>query len=62
MTEIRKEGDKYKAYTTMAKYEHMLMRMWKEIDGIYASNCVVLPLWEPVYRGLKMVPKIREIF
>lgn len=44
MTEIRKEGDKYKAYTTMAKYEHMLMRMWKEIDGIYASNCVVLPL------------------
>ena len=28
----------------MAKYEHMLMRMWKEIDGIYASNCVVLPL------------------
>lgn len=44
MTEIRKEGDKYKSYTTMSKYEHMLMKMWKEIDGIYASNDIVLPL------------------
>ena len=44
MTELRKEGDKYKSYTTMAKFEHMLMHMWNEIDGLYASNDVILPL------------------
>lgn len=44
MTEIRKDGDKYKAYTTMSEFEQMLMHMWREIDGLYASNDIVLPL------------------
>ena len=28
----------------MAEYELMLMRMWKEIDRVYASNDVVIPI------------------
>ena len=28
----------------MADYEQMLMRMWKEINCVYASSPVVLPL------------------
>ncbi len=44
MTEIRKDGDKYKSFTTMSEFEHMLMHMWREIDGLYASNDIVLPL------------------
>ena len=34
----------YKAHTNMAEYELMLMRMWKEIDRVYASNDVVIPI------------------
>lgn len=41
MTEL---NDNYESHTTMAKYEQMLMTMWKEINRVYASNDVVLPI------------------
>lgn len=41
MTEL---DEKFKANTNMAKFEHMLMKMWSEIDRIYASNDLALPL------------------
>lgn len=41
MTEL---DDDYKSHITMAKYEQMLMHMWKEINRVYASNDVVLPI------------------
>ena len=34
----------YEAHTNMAEYEQMLMKMWKEINRVYAMNDVVLPL------------------
>lgn len=34
----------YEAHTNMAKFELMLMKMWKEIDRVYASNDVVFPV------------------
>ena len=36
--------ENYEAHTNMAKFEHMLMKMWSEINRVYASNDVVLPL------------------
>lgn len=41
MTELDRN---YEAHTNMAKFEHMLMRMWSEINRVYASNDVALPL------------------
>lgn len=41
MTELNTQ---YEAHTNMAKFEFMLMKMWKEIDRVYASNNVVLPV------------------
>ena len=38
MTEL---NDNYESHTTMAKYEQMLMTMWKEISRVYASNDVL---------------------
>ncbi len=37
-------NDDYEAHTNMAEFEHMLMRMWKEIDRVYARKEIVLPL------------------
>ena len=34
----------YEAHTNLAQFESMLFRMWKEIDRVYASHNVVLPL------------------
>lgn len=34
----------HEAHTNMAKFELMLMKMWKEIDRVYASNNVVFPI------------------
>ncbi len=34
----------YEAHTNMAKFELMLMKMWREISRVYALNDVVLPL------------------
>lgn len=28
----------------MANFEHMLMKMWSEINRVYASNSIALPL------------------
>lgn len=41
MTELDRN---YEAHTNMAKFEHMLMKMWSEINRVYASIDVVLPL------------------
>jgi len=41
MTEL---DSNYEAHTNMAKFEHMLMKMWSEINRVYASNDVALPL------------------
>ena len=41
MTEL---DDKYKSTTTLAKFEIMLMKMWHEIDRVYAGRNVALPL------------------
>lgn len=41
MTELNTQSE---AHTNMAKFEYMLMKMWKEIDRVYASNNVVLPI------------------
>lgn len=41
MTEL---NENYEAHTNMAKFELMLMRMWAEIDRVYASNNVVVPV------------------
>ena len=41
MTEL---NSNYESHTNMAKFEHMLMKMWNEINRVYASNDVVLPL------------------
>lgn len=34
----------YEAHTNMAEYEQMLMKMWKEINRVYAMNDIVLPV------------------
>lgn len=44
MLALTELDEKYEAHTNMAKYEFMLMKMWKEIDRVYASNDVVLPI------------------
>lgn len=41
MTEL---NDKYEAHTNMADFENMLMRMWREISRVYASNDIVFPI------------------
>lgn len=41
MTELNSD---FEAHTNMAKYEQMLMKMWKEICRVYASHDVSLPL------------------
>lgn len=41
MTELNAE---HEAHTNMAKFEHMLMKMWREISRVYALNDVALPL------------------
>lgn len=41
MTEL---DENYEAHTNMAKFENMLMKMWFEINRVYASNEVALPL------------------
>lgn len=44
MLAMTKLNDEYKACTNMAEYEQMLMRMWIEIDRVYASHDIALPL------------------
>lgn len=44
LTEIRNENGLYKAYTSDQKFENMLRNMWKELDGVYASHDISIPL------------------
>jgi len=41
MTELNSQ---YEAHINMAEYEQMLMKMWKEINRVYAMNDIVLPV------------------
>lgn len=41
MTELNTQ---HEAHTNMAKFELMLMKMWAEIDRMYASNDIALPV------------------
>lgn len=41
---VAKLDEQYKAHTNMAKFESMLMKMWKEIDRVYANHDVNLPI------------------
>lgn len=41
MTELDND---YRAYTDMATFENMLMKMWQEIDRVYAGRPIVLPI------------------
>lgn len=41
MTELNTQ---YEAHTDMAKFELMLMKMWREIGRVYARNNIVLPV------------------
>lgn len=41
---MTKLDDDHRAHITMSEYEQMLIKMWIEIDRVYASNAVVLPL------------------
>lgn len=43
MTELNND---YESHTNMSKFEYMLMRMWKEINRVYAGNDIALPLLE----------------
>lgn len=44
MVALTELNDDYEAHTNMAKYEQMLMKMWREIDRVYASHDLVLPV------------------
>lgn len=37
-------NSKYEAHTTMPEYVQMLMKMWREIDRVYAMNDIILPV------------------
>ena len=57
MTEL---DENFEAHTNMAKFEQMLMKMWSEIDRVYASNDVVLPLLGTGISRFDDGPKDRE--
>ena len=57
MTEL---DENFKAHTNMEKFEHMLMVMWSEIDRIYASNDLVLPLLGTGISRFDHGPKSKE--
>lgn len=44
MLAMAKLDSDYEIHTSMVLYENMLMTMWKEIDRVYASNPIILPL------------------
>ncbi len=41
---MTKLNNDYEAHTDMAQHEQMLMKMWREIDRVYAMHDIVLPL------------------
>ncbi len=57
MTELNIQ---HEAHTNMAKFELMLMKMWTEIDRVYASNDVALPVLGTGITRFDDGPKDRE--
>ncbi len=57
MTEL---NEHYEAHTNMAKFELMLMKMWSEVDRVYASNNVVFPVLGTGISRFDDGPKDRE--
>ena len=57
MTEL---NNAHEAHTNMAKYEQMLMKMWKEINRVYANCNVVLPLLGAGITRFDCRPKCKE--
>lgn len=57
MTELNMQ---HEAHTNMAKFELMLMKMWAEIDRVYASNDIVLPVLGTGISRFDDGPKDRE--
>lgn len=57
MTEL---DQNYEAHTNMAKFEHMLMKMWSEISRVYASNDIALPLLGNGISRFDGAPKSKE--
>lgn len=62
MLAMTKLNNNYESHTNMAEYEHMLMRMWAEIDRVYASNDIVLPLLGSGISRFDDGPKDNEAF
>lgn len=60
MLAMTKLNAQYEAHTDMAKFELMLMKMWKEISRVYASNDVVLPILGTGILRFDDGPKERE--
>jgi len=50
----------HEAHTNMAKFELMLMKMWAEIDRVYASNDIALPILGTGISRFDDGPKDRE--
>ena len=57
MTELNED---YEAHTNMAKFEHMLMKMWHEISRVYAGNDVAIPLLGTYISRFDDGPKNKE--
>ena len=57
MTELNED---YEARTNMAKFEHMLMKMWREISRVYAGNDVAIPLLGTYISRFDDGPKNKE--
>lgn len=53
--------DNYESHTNMAKFEQMLMTMWREIGRVYASHDIVLPLLGAGITRFDGGPKNREM-
>ena len=60
MLAMQELNEKYEAHTNMAKFEHMLMKMWSEISRVYASNDVAIPLLGTRITRFDDGPKKRE--
>ena len=60
MLAMSKLNGAFEAHINMAQYEQMLMKMWKEISRVYASNDIVLPLLGEGISRFEEGPKERE--
>lgn len=60
MLAMTKLDQNYESHTTMAEFEHMLMKMWSEIGRVYASHDIVLPLLGSGISRFDGTPKSKE--